>query len=885
MVDTLLYKIPKIMDDFILPEEKEVILRDQQNNIKVVAGPGSGKTTLIIEKIKRLIDEGVKPNKILLITYTNKAADDLERKIQQKMPEQKGFYISTIHSFCTRFIREYSEFFKEYRGYLVLDELSQFLFIVKNINLIKNEDLPYMTNIVLSLKNYFGRIKDNYSLDEFNHKDHPIKKSYLDYCNQLDFEKRLDFGDLISVVIKVINDNRELRDKIIDKFEYMFIDEYQDVNKNQEKLIKLFHNKNNKVMVVGDVNQSIYGFRGADVTIFQNFENSFNKFYNVKEYNLKINFRSTENIINLSNKFLNLAKDKKIIGNNDKSVGDLTQKGVKSKLFIYDDKQQEAKELCKYIKKLHDDKIIKKYSDVAILFRSVKKDAKRFMDELDAEEIKYEVLGDGSLFTLDYIDALLNCYNNLAQNEDIDNSFLGIQIKKESDLYNKLLESKPLSVIFKLLESSNFIKKSIKENDDIILFNIAKLTEIVNQQQHMFQNNNHEKFISGLKKLDKSFLDTEQPVHSNIDSIKILTIHRSKGLEYPVIIIPGLNKDNYKLMNKDQISDLFPEYDESEDAKRAFYVGITRAMDLLVLSYYQNKIDYVAILQKTNFLHTEKFGHGLGLNGFLNNEEDELNQLRTLKPKQDVLNMTYYKLIEYWKCKYAYKLRFHYNMFVPYKGELGYGSKIHNLLYHLNLVLKDHKNLSWEELIKKIPEKHKTDAEKYKPKLIRYLDKFKRELKNIVKPEMPFHFSLNNMVVDGRIDLLISNNDGSYTIVEFKSGKYKTDILKVAKDQIELYALSIKKDYNVTKGIVFFFGDGYKEIFNVNVKNMNLNLIITLQEINALNFEPCNNKNICETCVFSQYKICPYNKYKGDNLNIDEDGEEDYINKCCNSVF
>ena len=880
------------MEDLILPEEKELILRDKQNNIKVVAGPGSGKTTLIIEKIKRLVDKGVKPNKILVITYTNKAADDLERKIQQKMPEQKGFYISTIHGFCTRFIREYSEFFKEYRDYLVLDELSQFLFIVKNINLLKNEDLPYMKNIVFSLKNYFGRIKDNYSLDEFNQIDHPIKKSYLDYCNQLDFEKRFDFGDLISIVIKVIKGNRELMDLIVDKFEYMFIDEYQDVNKNQEKLIKLFHNKKNKVMVVGDVNQSIYGFRGADVSIFQNFENSFNKFHHVKEYALKINFRSTENIITLSNKFLNLAEDKKVIGNNDKSIGDLTERGVKPKLFIYDDKQQEAKELSKYIKKLHDDKIIKKYSDVAILFRSVKKDAKRFMDELDDEEIKYEVLGDGSLFTLDYIEALLNCYENLAQNEDIENSFLGIQIKKDSDLYSKLLDSKPLSVLFKLLESSNFIKKSIKNNDDIILFNIAKLTEIVNQQQQMFGNNNHEKFISGLKKLDKSFLDTEQPVHSNIDSVKILTIHRSKGLEYPVIIIPGLNKDNYKLMNKDQISDLFPEYDESEDAKRAFYVGITRAMELLVLSYYQNKTDYVNILQKTNILHTEKFGHGVGLNGFLKDEDDELNQLKTLKTKQDVLNMTYYKLIEYWKCKYAYKLRFHYNMFVPYKGELGYGSKIHTLLYHLNLVLKDNNNLSWEEIIQKIPEKHKHDVEKYKQKLMRYLDKFRNELKNIVKPEMPFHFSLNNMVVDGRIDLLISNNDGSYTIVEFKSGKYKTGIfqkenskLKAAKDQIELYALSIKKDYNVTKGIVFFFGDGHKETFNVDGKNMNLNLINTLQEINALNFEPCNNKNICQTCVFSQYKICPYNKYKGENSNIDEDGEEDYINECCNSLF
>ncbi|MBU0471630.1 MAG: ATP-dependent helicase, partial [Nanoarchaeota archaeon] len=421
-----------MITDFDIPEEKKAVLRDSRNNIKVVAGPGSGKTTLIIEKIKSLVDEGISPNKILVITYTNKAADDLERKIQQRMPDRKGFYISTIHGFCTRFIREYSQFFQKYRDFTVLDELGQFLFIVKNINLLRNENLPYMKNIIFSLKNYFGRIKDNYSLDEINKKDHPIKQAYLDYCNQLESEKKFDFGDLINVVIEAINSNGKLREIVDAKFEYLFIDEYQDINRTQEKLIGLFHNRNNKVMVVGDVNQSIYGFRGADVSIFQKFNTSFNKYHQVKEYQLKINFRSTEQIINLSNKFLNLQNDKQIVGNKDRSVGEITNEGIKSKLFIYEDKNQEATEIAKYIKKLHDNKSIQKYSDVAILFRSVKKDAKRFMDELEKEEIKYEVLGDGSLFTLDYIGALLECYENLAQLENIENSFLNINIKRDS---------------------------------------------------------------------------------------------------------------------------------------------------------------------------------------------------------------------------------------------------------------------------------------------------------------------------------------------------------------------------------------------------------------------------------------------------------------------
>jgi DNA helicase II / ATP-dependent DNA helicase PcrA len=881
-----------MMDELKLPEEKRVVLQDTVNNIKVVAGPGSGKTTLIIEKVKKLIDSGVKPNKILVITYTNKAAEDLEKKILRRLPNQKGIYVSTIHGFCTRFIREYSLFFQDYRDFKVLDELGQFLFIVKNINLIKTDDLPYMSNLVFNLKNYFGRIKDNYSYKEMNQKEHKLKQAYKNYCSQLKYDKKFDFGDLINVVITAIQNNKELKEIVDNKFKYLFIDEYQDINGTQERLIKLFHNKNNQVMVVGDINQSIYGFRGADIRIFQNFNKSFNQFYKVKEYSLKINFRSTNNIIELSNKFLDIPKDKRIIGNQDNSIGEVTEHGIKPKLFIYDNKEQEAKEIANYIKKLHEDKKISKYSDVSILFRSVKRDAKRFIDELEKLGIKYEVIGDGSLFQLDYIKAILDCFENLAKGEDIKNEFLSINIIRESKLHNKLMKSMPLTILFKLLESSRFIANTINDDNELVLYNIAKLTEIINEQQQMFSNNDHEKFIIGLKKLDKSFLDTEQPVHSNIDSVKLLTLHRSKGLEYPLVIIPGVTKDNYKLMNKDLVSDLFPDYNESEDSKRALYVGMTRAMQSLIISYYQNKADYIDTMQKSNLLCVERCGHGRGLNKFVCNDEEEDGKVKTLKSKEEMISMTYYKLIEYWKCKYAYKLRFHYNMIVPYKGELGYGSKIHTLLYHINLILAEEKDLTWEEILDKVPRKYFEDYKKYENKLKVYLNRFKKELKNITKPEMSFRFNTGNLIVDGRLDLLVKNEEGNYTIIEFKSGRYDNGILKKEKDklrsaieQIELYALAIKKDFNVTKGIVFFFGDGHKELFSINKKEINLKLINTISDINKLDFEPNKDKKVCQTCVFSEYKICPYNKYKGNTLMIDEDREEDYINDCSNNLF
>jgi DNA helicase II / ATP-dependent DNA helicase PcrA len=869
------------MDELKLPEEKKIVLRDTKSNIKVVAGPGSGKTTLIIEKIKKLVDNNVNPNKILVITYTNKAAEDLERQLLERLPDKKGFYVSTVHGFCTRFIREYSEFFQEYRDFSVLDEFGQFLFIVKNIKFIKTDDLPYMQNIVFKLKNYFGRIKDNYSSDEIEQKDHFIRQSYLNYCDRLEQQKKFDFGDLINVVIKEISDNEQLKKLAENKFEYLFIDEYQDINRNQEKLIKLFHSKNNKVMVVGDVNQSIYGFRGADIRIFQNFNKSFNEYHPVEEYQLKTNFRSTKSIIKISNEFLNIPPDKKIIGNEDKTIGGITEKGIKPKIYIYDNKEQEAKELASYIKKLHNEKKIQKYSDIGVFFRSVKKDSGRFIDELEKLGIQCEVVGDGGLFQLDYIEAILNCFEMLVKEEDIKNELLGINISTDSEMYKKLNDSGPLAVLFKLFESSKFISNSIRNNDELKLYNIAKLTEIISTQQEMFSNNDKVKFINSLRKLHKSFLDTEQPVHQNIDSVKILTLHKSKGLQYPLVIIPGATKDNYRDMNNDLVSDLFPEFDSIEDSRRAFYVGMTRAMQSLIISYSGVKSDYVEKLQESPEVQVERFGHGGGLNEFMRNEEnEEVSQFKTLKVKEGIKSMTYYKLVEYWKCKFAYKLRFYYNMIIPYTGELGYGSKIHTLLYHLNLILSKNGGLSWDEILEKVPEKYKGDYLKYEKNFRRYLSELKNELKSIVEPEKSFRFNEGNMIIDGRIDLLVKNDDDTYTIIEFKSGNYKEkgDQLKSAEEQIELYALAIRKKFNVTKGIVFFFGNGNKRSFKINKNEINLKLISAISGINNLDFEPSSNEEACGSCVFSKYKICPYNRYGGETPKINEDNEEDCRN-------
>src|SRR3989344_1828393 len=387
-----------------LSKEKQQILRDDTHNIRVVAGPGSGKTTLILEKAHELVKKGISPNKILIITYTNKAAEDLEKKISKRIKE-KGFYVSTFHGFCTRFMREYPSFFKEYRGFRVLDELGQLLFIVKWNKLIRTESTQ--TVEPLKLRDYFGRIKDNYLKEEFKKIEHPIKESYFNYCDKLYEQKIKDFGDLINVVSNTILQDKLLQKNAQEKFDYIFVDEYQDINNNQENLLKLFLKPTTKLMVVGDKNQSIYGFRGSDIRIFESFEKSFKK---TKSYSLIKNYRSTWKIINLSNSYMELTDTTKIIGNSDKEDGQLTKEGNKITIKKYPDKNKEALETVTQIKKWKEENKINNFSDVAILLRSVKGDSQRFIEVMKKLDIPYEVIGDGGLFELPFIQAVLDCY-------------------------------------------------------------------------------------------------------------------------------------------------------------------------------------------------------------------------------------------------------------------------------------------------------------------------------------------------------------------------------------------------------------------------------------------------------------------------------------------
>ncbi|MBU0635733.1 ATP-dependent helicase, partial [Candidatus Micrarchaeota archaeon] len=770
------------------------------------------------------------------------------------------FYVSTFHRFCSVFIRENYRYFANYKGYKTLDEYDQHLFLVKFSKKIKENG----TKLSISkLTNYFGRLKDNFSIDEIKQKDFPLKEPYIKYCELLSENEYFDFGDLINTVIKEIKLNPELRKFSKNKFEYILIDEYQDINRVQEKLLKLFLGEKTKLWVVGDRNQSIYGFRGSDLTIFDRFCDSFK---NSKTYFLRKNYRSTKQIIDFSNKFLCLNENERIIGNYDSLDGEKTSTGTKIKVKQFSSREKEISNLVKYIKDLYKTGIISNYSNVGILLKSVKRYAGKLIPEFEKQKVPFEVIGDGGLFELDYMKEILKVLKDFEETGNIKNDFLGLSIPVI--VVQKVRN--PLKAFYEIISASKFLKSKIKENDEKIISNLAKFSKLISSHIATFGTSSEE-FYKYIIKTEKAFLDIESPIGCIENSVKIMTFHRSKGLEFPIVIIPRL-EDNFTPYNsQDELKELFPDYNSAEDFNRAKYVAITRAKDELVFSYSKLVKEITKILAFNDLVYVES-NEAANLTTFF--EEDKKLLIRPNKHKKSLIELTYYKIEEYLNCPYSYKLR-HYNEFaVPRSFQLTYGSTLHNLLYHLNLRIAKKKGVGLGKLIEeKLPKYSNFNPNRFKKLLENYLRDFEKELNNYkIIPEKPFEVPVPGGIFRGKIDLVLEISTNEKIICEFKSGKHNKYSEDKAKRQLMEYAMALK-DAAIKKGILYFFGSSSKIEFNLN-EPMTLNFQNIITKIKAKDFTP-NSKNckIVGECKFSV--ICPFFNGKAQQLErIDEQYED-----------
>ena len=597
--------------DKLNDKQKEAVLH-MDGPCLVIAGAGSGKTKVLTTRIANLIDNGVSPYNILAITFTNKAAKEMRERLELLVPNNNAF-VGTFHSFGVRIIRENYDLLGLNRNFTILDS-DDVTTIIKRIMKEKNIDSKecapaYIRNRISFIKN------ENMSIAEiekfFNTPAEKIAyEVYKEYINILKNNNSVDFDDLLLLPVKLFKNNPEVLEKYQDRFKYILIDEYQDTNEVQYSLTKLLAKKHQNIFIVGDPDQSIYMFRGANYKNILNFEKDYK---NAVIIPLEENYRSTSNILNAANSVIRNNKERK-----EKNLWSSKGDGVKVKYLRSYDEKNEVDLVISEIKKLLEAGYKKK--DIAIFYRT-NGQARVVEEQFLKANIPYKVVGSFYFYARKEIKDLI-CYLRLILNSDDEISlrriinvpkrkigpstvnnlenmaramnvsmFEAIETGKELEFKNLILElrkdSESLSLtelIDDILDKSGMRKEYETEGSleaDLRLENLEEFKSITASFEEQTGSVNLGDFLEEISLV----ADIEEHKESN-DEVTLMTIHSAKGLEFDVVFLIGMEEGIFPHQNA------FVEENGIEEERRLCYVGITRAREKLYLTNAKRRMLY-----------------------------------------------------------------------------------------------------------------------------------------------------------------------------------------------------------------------------------------------------------------------------------------------------
>lgn len=601
------------------PQQKEAVLI-KNGPILIIAGAGSGKTRVIAHKIAYLIENGINPKNILAITFTNKASQEMKERILnllikiQKKPinilKKSLPTIGTFHSVCLSILRKEIEKINYKKNFIIYDEDDQKSLIKEIIKKEEfNEEQFKASNIKIKISSAKNELLDVkiYKERAANFFEEKIAQIYEKYQENLKSIGALDFDDLIFLTVKIFQKHPEILKKYQKKFQYILVDEYQDTNLAQYVLINLLAQKNQNICVVGDIDQAIYSWRGADFRNILNFEKDYP---NAKIVILEENYRSTKNILKAAENIIQkniFRKEKKLITKNPK--------GDKINIVLTKDENQEAEFIAKEILILKNQHKLK-LKDFCILYRT-NFQSRAIEEALIKHNLSYKIIGSVKFYERKEIKDIIS-YLKYLQNE---NDILSLKriintpsrslnfIKKfEDKKIKKLIESDKTEISLKnnqkksLLNFINLIKelKKYQKNNSLTEF-IKFLIKKINYNNYLEKKfENAEERIENLKELinvsslynrlkpelalekfleNVSLIQEQDEIKEKEDLIYLMTIHSAKGLEFPIVFLSGMEEGIFP----HQKSHLSQEQQEEE--RRLCYVATTRAKSKLYLIF------------------------------------------------------------------------------------------------------------------------------------------------------------------------------------------------------------------------------------------------------------------------------------------------------------
>lgn len=580
-----------------LNNEQQKAVNHIDGPMLVLAGAGSGKTKVLTNRIANLIEHGISPYEILAITFTNKAANEMKERVYNLIGDDaKRIQISTFHSFGLKMIKENCELLGFNKNFTILDS-DDTLTVVKKIIKEYNMDPKFynaktIRNKISSAKNELIT-PSKFSKIEF---DKSIVAVYERYERMLKNNNSMDFDDLLLLPIKLLED-KETLERYQERFKYILIDEYQDTNEAQYIFSKKLASKYHNIFVVGDNDQAIYAFRGANYKNILNFEKDYPECITIL---LEENYRSTKNILNAANSVISHNKERK-----DKNLWSNKEEGNKITYVKTDNEKEESSYVSKKIKELVSEGT--NYEDIAILYRT-NAQSRAIEEEMLKSNIPYRVIGSFYFYNRKEIKDLL-CYLRLINNPQDDVSLLraintpkrGIGTKTIENL-TEIANEKNIS-IFDAIEAGKEIKfkeliielqtkqerLSLTELVDLVLDKSGLKQELVNEKtlDADIRLENLEEFKTITKNYEEEYgiislsdfleevtLVSDMSEHQDEkNKVSLMTIHSVKGLEYDNVFVLGLEEE------------IFPHYNSIregtnsaiEEERRLCYVAITRA--------------------------------------------------------------------------------------------------------------------------------------------------------------------------------------------------------------------------------------------------------------------------------------------------------------------
>lgn len=627
-------------------EQKQAIAHNK-GHLRIIACAGSGKTEVVSRRVAQLIKNGVNPENIVAFTFTEKAADELKSRIRSildaECPEHSDIgemYVGTIHSFCFYMLKELEP---KFRSYDVLDEAKRIAYISKtrNFNRMNLWPLKYEGKTrklsKYSIINRFITSADIVTMEDINPdklSNRHFKQAYLEYKKMLNEDRYFDFSTMISELVHILREDSKGLKNFNEKIKYLIVDEYQDVDRLQEELVRLVSLSANSVCVVGDDDQCIYQWRGSNIENIIDFDRRYKK-YNVTDISLNMNFRSTEAIVETAKKFIQKNSgrlNKKSMTFNPKLQREFENGDIIHQHFRTED--DEFKFITDTIKSLEGTDFLDKNNnpfalslgDFAVLVRN-NDDAARIIPFFESRNIDCIAYSGTSVFdrpevvfAMDCIGYIFDCpgystgYDNVPDQAYIFTEYGVIFNNAKFPHTNSGNFKKKITALKKEIFTIRKKKKDYlgdlglqavyhkilnafgaEEFDfgDVYNYNLAVLSTAISDYESVWirlRASEVKDFFEFIRAYGKGhYVEIQHQDNAQINAVKVLTIHKAKGLEFPVVFVPGLINPNKErtptpLFVDEKLYDVARYNGTEEDERRVWYTAMTRSEKYLFLT-------------------------------------------------------------------------------------------------------------------------------------------------------------------------------------------------------------------------------------------------------------------------------------------------------------